>query len=576
MDRMNPLDASFLAIEDDNNPMHIGNVSIFEGPAPSYGDVVRMVASKLSLVPRYRQKVRMVPLQLGRPIWVDDPHFQILYHIRHTAVPRPGTNDQLRNLAGRVFAQNLDRSKPLWEMWIVEGLQNNRWALISKVHHSMVDGVSGADLLQVLLDHSPAIEEPVLEEWAPPREPTMMEVLADATLDRLIAPVDAVRGLPALARSPLPGGMSLGDVGRSLRAYSSMVFGKTVDLNGPIGPHRRWSWAKSSLADIKLIRQAFPGTVNDVVLAVITAGFRDLLLSRGNDLERRVVRTLVPVSVRSEAERGVPNNRVSGMFPGLPVGIEDPLERLQDIHRQMDGLKESKMAVAGDALVKMGGFAPPMLLAMGTRLGSRMPQRTLNTITTNVPGPQIPLYIQGRQLLEAYPYVPIQGTVRIAIAIFSYLGGMNFGVTGDYDTTEDIDVLTSGIEKSMQEYLRLAARHGATVGRNTAAREGAAHAAAGKRNGAAAAQSRPRERSNAGGAAARKADARSVAPGGKRARSATPGSGSLMEVVTTVGLSATGAKNGHAVSTNGVSRKRTTVSKKAAPKARARKAASKR
>ncbi|HEY8740071.1 MAG TPA: wax ester/triacylglycerol synthase family O-acyltransferase, partial [Candidatus Dormibacteraeota bacterium] len=349
---MNPLDASFLAIEDDNNPMHIGNVSIFEGPAPTYGDVVRMVASKLSLVPRYRQKVRMVPFQLGRPVWVDDPNFQILYHIRHTAVPGPGTDDQLRNLAGRVFAQNLDRSKPLWEMWIVEGLKDNRWALISKVHHSMVDGVSGADLLQVLLDHSRAIEQPVIEDWNPPKEPSMLEVLADATVDRLIEPVAALRGLPALARSPLPGGMSVGDVGRSLRAYSSMVFGKTVDLNGPIGPHRRWSWAKSSLADIKIIRQALGGTVNDVVLAVITRGFRDLLLARGADLEGRVVRTLVPVSVRSESERNGSGNRVSGMFPGLPVGIQDPVERLAAIHRQMDGLKESKMAVAGDSLVQ--------------------------------------------------------------------------------------------------------------------------------------------------------------------------------------------------------------------------------
>ncbi|MFN2465466.1 MAG: wax ester/triacylglycerol synthase family O-acyltransferase [Candidatus Dormibacteria bacterium] len=456
MDRMNPLDASFLAIEDDNNPMHIGNVAVFEGPAPSYGDVVRMVAGKLPLVPRYRQKVRMVPMQLGRPVWVDDPHFQILYHVRHTAVPRPGTDDQLRNLAGRVFAQNLDRGKPLWEMWIVEGLKDGRWALISKVHHSMVDGVSGADLLQVILDLSPKFEEPVIEEWDPPREPSTVEVLAKAGIDGLVTPLDAVRGLPALARSPLPGGMSVADVGRSLRAYSSMVFGKTVDLNGPIGPHRRWSWAKSSLADIKVIRQALPATVNDVVLAVITSGFRELLLSRGQDVEGRVVRTLVPVSVRSEAEKGVPNNRVSGMFPGLPVGIEDPVERLQDIRRQMDGLKESKMAVAGDALVKMGGFAPPMLLALGTRLGSRMPQRTLNTITTNVPGPQVPLYIQGRQMLEAYPYVPIQGNVRIAIAIFSYLGGMNYGITGDYDTTADIEVLARGIESSMQEYLRIA------------------------------------------------------------------------------------------------------------------------
>lgn len=537
MDRMNPLDASFLAIEDDNNPMHIGNVSIFEGPAPKYGDVVRMVASKLPLVPRYRQKVRMVPFQLGRPVWVDDPHFQILYHIRHTAVPSPGTDDQLRNLAGRVFAQNLDRSKPLWEMWIVEGLQGGRWGFISKVHHSMVDGVSGTDLMTVLLDQSATVEEPVIEPFHPSREPSTLEVLADMLMDRVVQPVQALRGLPAVARSPLPGGMSLGDVGRSARAYVGMVTNRTADLNGPIGPHRRWSWAKSSLADVKTIRASLPGTVNDVVLAVITRGFRDLLLSRGDEVEGRVVRTLVPVSVRSEQEKGTFNNRVSGMFPGLPVGIDDPVERLADIQRQMTGLKESKSAAGADTIMQMAGFAPPMLLAMGTRLAARMPQRTLNTITTNVPGPRFPLYIAGRQMLEAYPFVPIEGNVRIAIAIFSYMGGLNYGITGDYDSTSDIKVLADGIEAGMQEYLRIARQRTQSTAGNASARAGAEAAA-----------SRAATRPNAGGARARRAASRPVAPRGKRAKSATPGSGTLMEVVTT----ASAGTNGHSVaSSNG-------------------------
>jgi diacylglycerol O-acyltransferase / wax synthase len=216
----------------------------------------------------------------------------------------------------------------------------------------------------------------------------------------------------------------------------SMLRNRTADLNGPIGPHRRWSWSRSSIAGVKRIRQALPGTVNDVMLAVITRGFRDLLLGRGAEVEGRVVRTLVPVSVRIEQERGTYNNRVSGMFPDLPVGMADPAERLENIRQQMDGLKESKM----------GGFAPPMLLAMGTRLAGRVPQHTINTVTTNVPGPQFPLYMLGQQMIEAYPFVPIFGSVRISIAIFSYLGGLNFGVTADYDSAPDIEVLCDGIE----------------------------------------------------------------------------------------------------------------------------------
>ena len=458
MDRMNPLDASFLHIENDNNPMHIGSVVVFEGPAPAYGDVVRMVAGKLPLIPRYRQKVRMVPLQLGRPVWVEDPHFQILYHIRHTAVPAPGTDEQLRNLAGRVFAQALDRSKPLWEFWIVEGLENGRWALISKVHHAMIDGGSGADLLTVVLDLSPTPSPPVADTWAAGSEPNGIQLLADAVNDGILQPLTRIRGLAAFARSPLPGGIGIRDVGRMLQATSSIVRNRTVDLNGPIGPHRRWSWAKSSIAEIKEIRKGLPGTVNDVVLAAITRGFRDLLLSRGAEVEGRVVRTLVPVSMRQEHERGTLNNRVSGFFPDLPVGVADPVERLDIIRHQLDDLKHSKQAMGADGLIQMSGFAPPVLMALGTRLASRLPQNTVNTVTTNVPGPQVQLYVLGRKMVEAYPFVPIQGNVRISIAIFSYLGGLNFGITGDYDTTADIEVLCRGIEAEIRDLTGISKR----------------------------------------------------------------------------------------------------------------------
>jgi diacylglycerol O-acyltransferase len=459
MDRMSPLDASFIHIEDDNNPMHIGSVVMFEGPPPEYGDLVRLVAGKLPLVPRYRQKVREVPFQIGRPVWVDDPHFTILYHIRRTGVPAPGGDDELRNLAGRVLAQHLDRSRPLWELWMVEGLKGGHWALIAKTHHAMVDGVSGTDLLAVLLDSSPEPSQPIDAPWRPGPEPTLAHLLADAIADSVMDPVAHARGLPAMARTPLASLQYAWEIlGGTLGQAARLVRPAAPGLNGPIGPHRRWSWARGSLDEVKTVRQAFGGTVNDVVLANITNGFRELLLSRGVDVQGKTVRTLVPVSVRAPHERGSYNNRVSGIFAELPVDESDPITRLRLIREQMEGLKQTKHAVAGDAIARLGGFTPPMLLSLGARLGTLWPQRSVNTATTNVPGPQTPLYACGRRMLEAYPYVPIGGNIRIAIAIFSYCGVLNYGVTGDYDSTQDIDVLVAAIEAGQQELLQLARR----------------------------------------------------------------------------------------------------------------------
>jgi diacylglycerol O-acyltransferase len=449
-------DASFLHIEDGRNPMHIGGVQVFEGPAPTYGEFVRHVAARLPLVPRYRQKARLVAGQVGRPVWADDPNFQILYHLRHSAVPAPGGPDQLRNLAGRVFAQLLDRSKPLWEMWLVEGLADNRWAVVSKVHHSMVDGKSASDLLTVLF--GPAPEQPSSapgvsgEDWSPGREPSGAELLARAVWHGMTDPVGELREMPSRVRAVLLGGMSPKDavsLVASLGAWRQRV---ASSLNGPIGPHRRWSWAETHLDDIKAIRRAFGGSVNDVVLASISAGFRSLLLHRGEAIaEGVVVRTLVPVSVRGEAEVGTLGNRVSVVFPGLPVSIADPVERLRAITDQMNGLKESKQALAADLLVTSSGFVAPMLLARGTRFAFRLPQRLVQTGTTNVPGPQTPLSLFGRRMLYAYPYAPIQGQIRIVIAIYSYCGGLFYGVTGDYDGVPDINVLCEGIEHGVDE-----------------------------------------------------------------------------------------------------------------------------
>jgi len=454
---MSVQDAMFLDIEDGNNPMHIGSVAVLEGPAPKYGDLVRLIAAKLPLVPRYRQKVRFAPGWMGRPVWVDDPHFQILYHIRRTAVPPPGGRDELRNLAGRVFAQLLDRSKPLWEMWMVEGLEEGRWAIISKVHHCMVDGVSATDLLTVTFDADASASPPSrLETWNPSPEPSSMSLVVQGLTRAVSGSVGQLRNLPGAWLTASRPSTRLAEMSRLLRSLGEWAERSATSLNGPIGPHRRWSWAEASLDDVKTVRQALGGTVNDVVLASITAGFRSLLQDRGEELSNRVVRTLVPVSVRSDAERGTYNNRVSGLFPGLPVSIPDPVERLQAITAQLSGLKESKQAVAGDALARLAGFAPPMLMALGARLAVRTPQRAVQTVTTNVPGPQYPLYVAGRRMAYSYPYVPIFGSVRISIAIFSYCGRLFFGITGDYDTVTDIDVLRDGIETGMSELVAVA------------------------------------------------------------------------------------------------------------------------
>jgi diacylglycerol O-acyltransferase / wax synthase len=456
MNRMSAQDASFLHIESDESPMHVGGVSVFEGPPPRFDDVRAMVEAKLAAVPRYRQVVRFVPLALARPVWVDDPHFNLSYHLRRTALPTPGGDEELRALVGRVMSQNLDRAKPLWEMWIVEGLGDGRWALLSKVHHAMVDGVASTDLMTVLLDREPEPGAPRSDGWTPQPGPSSARLVGDALVAQATNPFAAAeRVLGALGAPRQLAGM-VQDVGRGLMVSARIARPLASSLNGPLGPHRRWAWARGTLSEVQLIRRSMGGTVNDVVLAAITQGFRELLQERGESVDR-ALRTLVPVSVRRPGERGTYNNRVSAMFAELPVGIADPVHRLDSIRLQMADLKESKQAVAGQALTSMSGFAPPMLLALGARLASRLPQRSLNTGTTNVPGPQFPLYLAGRRMLESFPYIPLFASVRVAVAIFSYDGKLSFGISGEYDTTPDIDVLAAGIEHGLAE-LAAAAR----------------------------------------------------------------------------------------------------------------------
>jgi diacylglycerol O-acyltransferase / wax synthase len=454
MDWMSPMDASFLHIERPTNAMHIGGVSIFEGPAPPFDQFEAMVAGKLDVVPRYRQKVRFIPLGLGRPVWVDDPHFNLSYHLRHTALPAPGSEDKLRRTAARIFAQHLDRNKPLWEIWMLEGLSDGRWALLSKVHHCMVDGVSATDLMAVMFDDSPA-PAPV-RVWNPGPEPSGAELVVRTLTHRTLDPAEQVRTVRAVLRAPRA---SLGQARDLVRGATSAVsllrpLGGS-SLTGPVGPHRKWSCAEVPLSDVKTVRSGLGGTVNDVVLTIVAGGLRELLEARGERVDGRMIRALVPVSVRRPGERGVYNNRVSAMFAELPIGVVDPVARLDAVRAQMDGLKQSKQAVAGDVLTSLSGFAPPMLLALGARLAARAPSLGLHTGITNVPGPQQPLQTLGRRLLQSFPFVPVIGQVRISIAIFSYDGTLYFGVTGDYDSSSDIDILTDGVERAMDELLAL-------------------------------------------------------------------------------------------------------------------------
>jgi WS/DGAT/MGAT family acyltransferase len=456
---LSPLDSSFLAIEDGVSHMHIASIGIFEGPAPRYDDFVAMIAGKLHLVPRYRQIVDRVPGDLGRPVWVDDTHFNIGYHVRHTALPAPGGDEELRRLVGRIMSQQLDRSKPLWEIWMIDGLEGDRWAMAAKTHHCMVDGVSGTELLSVILDSSPesTVAEPV--PWEPRQRTGSMGLAVGAMVDMARSPYEQFRAARAALRVPRNAAGQLLAVGKGLTAMVGLVRPTPASsLNGPIGPHRTWSWATVSVEDIRTVRREHGGTFNDVVLACISAGFRELLVSRGESADR-VVRTMVPVSVRPRDAAGKAvgdgqlANKVSAMFAELPVYEADPVARLHGITRQMAGLKDSQEALAGEALTSLSGFAPPLLLALGGRIATKGSQRNLNTVTTNVPGPQVPLYVLGRKMLQAFPFVPLAGQMRVTVAIFSYNGQVNFGVTGDYDAASDVHVLCRGVEKGLAELL---------------------------------------------------------------------------------------------------------------------------
>lgn len=465
IERLSPMDVSFLHIEDADRTahMHVASIAIFEGPAPAQEEFSRTLSDRLHLVPRWRQRLQGVPLRLARPVWVDAVDFDIDYHLRRTALAAPGGEPELRRLVGRICSQRLDRTKPLWEIWVVEGLADGRWAMVNKAHHCMVDGVSGTELLALLLDLTPhtAHHRPVAWE---PVTVTSRDVTLDAARGLATDTAEQMRAVRSALRAPARAVRDVLDIVGGVRSLSSSVqITKETGLTGPVGSHRVVAWADAPLADVKAIRAALGGTVNDVVLAAITNGFRELLLSRGEVVEDRMVRTLVPVSVRAARDDGAAagdgsfNNKISMMFAALPVGITDPAQRLAFIREQLAGLKNSNQAVAGEALTSMSTLAPDALVSLAARAIARVQAATaVETVTTNVPGPQVPLYSLGRRMLRVYAYVPIAAQMRFGVTIFSYDGEVTFGVTGDHDTSPDVEVLAGGIRDGLAELVQAA------------------------------------------------------------------------------------------------------------------------
>ena len=455
MDRLSVLDTSFLSQEDRTSHMHVGGMMVFDGPPVDYEELLEHIGCRLHLVPRYRQKLAEPRLQMGRPLWVDDPCFNLGYHVRHTALPAPGGVEELRALLGRIFSQRLDRSKPLWELWLVEGLQANGFALISKTHHALIDGMSGVDIMTLLFDVTPTPREvpPPEAPWHPRPAPNQAELIAKGASDALRAPVGLAARVLGAVRDP---GAALAGARESATgigevAWAGLNPAPETPLNVPIGPHRRAREVGLALDDLKRIKNVLGGTVNDVVLAAVSGALRRWLRTRGVRTEGLELRALVPVSVRAQNEQYQLGNRVAAMRGPLPVYAGDAVERLRIVRESMQGLKQSKQALGAEVIANMQNFAPPTLLAMASRLN--FSTRLFNMIVTNVPGPQFPLYLLGRELQEMVPIAFLPKDHALAIAIMSYNGRVDFGLLADFDAFPDLDDFAGYLEDAVAELL---------------------------------------------------------------------------------------------------------------------------
>jgi diacylglycerol O-acyltransferase / wax synthase len=477
LDRLTAVDASFLHQEGPSSHMHVGGLTIVAGPPPPMEEFLEQIRRRLHLVPRYRHKLAHTALDSGRPVWVDDPSFNLEFHVRHTALPGPGSWEQLRNLTARVFSQALDRSKPLWEMWLIEGLDPNmegpgspasgglrhpdpsdRFALISKTHHSLIDGIAGVDLATVLFDVSPD-PAPLRHSgrpWKPSPEPDTTELVTAGLRGAVRAGVEmvgaAVGALTHPERSIERAREAAEGIGEIV--WAGLNPAPATPLNVEIGPHRRFVGIAARLDDFKLVKNALGGTVNDVVLTVVTGALRSFLIARGVRTEGLEMRALVPVSVRTVGERHEGGNRIVAMRGPLPVYIADPLQRLRFVRHAMDGLKESKQALGAEVIAGAQNFAPPTILAQASRLN--FSTRLFNLIVTNVPGPQFPLYVLGRRMERVFPVAFLPDNHALAVAIMSYAGEMNFGLLGDFDALPDIESIGESIAEELATLVALA------------------------------------------------------------------------------------------------------------------------
>jgi diacylglycerol O-acyltransferase / wax synthase len=452
-DRLTGLDASFLHLEDGAAHMHVAGVMLFEGSPPAYDDLLEAIERRLGLVPRYRQRLAFVPLGQGRPKWVDDPHLNLRYHVRSTALPAPGSEQQLKDLAGRVFAQQLDRDKPLWEIWLVEGLEGDRFAMLSKTHHALVDGISGVDIMSVLFDTSPEPAAPTDtgERWLPRPLPSSAQLFGEALMERATIPGELVRSVRSIFRGPrrVVEGLRDAAVGVGAMAWAGLNPAPTTPYNKSIGPHRRYTWVRANLVDLKAIKNELGGTVNDVVLATVAGALGKHLRRRGHTTDGLELKAMVPVSVRADVERGALGNRVAAMMAPLPVWCQEPVARLDIVREELKELKSGGQAVGAQVLTDLSGFAPSTIMDQASRLMAR--QRFFNLVVTNVPGPQFPLYLLGRRMLDPFPMVPLAKNHAIGVALLSYDGAINFGVVGDYDLLWDLDEFAEDLQESLEE-----------------------------------------------------------------------------------------------------------------------------